>query len=67
MLGLVMPKVAWMNSGVKRQPGAPAHLEPRLLVQLERVDEDSVVVEDGEVGVGFRGKVGSSVSGGRDS
>ena len=65
MLGLVMPKVSWMNSGGKLSPVASAHLDPGVLVQLERVDEDAVVVEDGEIGVGWRGQGrSSSMSGG---
>ena len=55
MLGFVMPKVSWMNSGREAQARASAQLDPGLLVEFERVDEDSVVVEDGEVGVGVEG------------
>ena len=56
MLGLVMPNVSWMNSGVKARPGAPAELDPGVLVKVERVDEDAVVIEDGEIGGGVGGQ-----------
>ena len=57
MLGLVMPKVSWMNSRWEREPGAAAHLDPGLRVELERVDKNTVVVEDGEINVVVGGHV----------
>ena len=34
--------------GRQRQPGAPAELDPGVLVKDERIDENAVVIEDGQ-------------------
>ena len=40
------------------QAGAAAELEPRRLVKFKRVDQNSVVVEDGEITVVAHGDAG---------
>ena len=40
-----------MNSRSELQPRPATQLDPGLSVEFERVDKDTVVVEDGEIGV----------------
>ena len=46
-----------MNSGGNVSPDRCAHLEPGLRVELERVDENTVMIEDGEISVVVGGHV----------
>ena len=54
MLGFVIPKVSWMNSGRESQARLPAEVEPCLLMELKGVDQHTVVIEDGKEGRGGR-------------
>ncbi len=48
MLGLVIPKVSWMNSEVNPSFVLVLQLDPRLLVERKRVHQNSVVIENGK-------------------